>query len=176
MRRGQPHVAELGPVAALVAEVAGPLVADRVRLGDRPRPEAGGLRPVSRPVRAGEHGLRNDRISDHRSVELAAGLQRVARPDPPLEVTVAKFTSGDAPVKLWKRNDGIATSKPTGRRRRSSCSSTPSAVLALPGAVVLRAALEDLHVVRADGEALELQRAEAPVDSLRSSGMRDSIC
>ena len=24
----------------------------------------------------------------------------------------SKFTSGDAPVKLWKRNDGIATSKP----------------------------------------------------------------
>src|SRR5438874_9437040 len=161
---------EAGPIAAGSGEGTEPLVADSLRLGVRPRAETGGLGAIRGQTRAGEHRLTDNRIADHRRIELARRVrgteERIARPDPLADVALVEVH-----VHRWT-GEGVEAEVGDRDVEARLAAIADHLVLPLdrtavgfPGAVVLRAPLEAVHVLRTDGEALELERREPGVEA-----------
>ncbi len=165
---GQRRRAEPLPVTACVVERAEPFIAYRLRFGDRPRAEAGGLRPVDSQAGAGEQRLADNRIADHGRVELAAGVaKRVTRPDPLRDIAIVEVNVGRVPGEVVETELGYGNVEAglaaVADHRILPLVGVPAS---LPGAVILRPALQHVDVMRAHGQALELQCREALVEAL----------
>src|SRR5919201_1444143 len=161
---------EAFPVTAGFGERPEPLVADRLGLRVGPGAETGCLGAIGRQPGAGEHRLADNGVADHRRVERTPRVrwaaERIAGPDPLADVALIEV---DVHLGAGERVEAEVRNRDVEARLTSVADHLVLPLdrvpVGLPGAVVLRAALEDVHVARADREALELERREAVIEA-----------
>ena len=172
-RHGHVVRAERQPVAAEIVEHPEPLVAASPEGVDVRGPHAPrlGAPHVSEPD---VHGSGHDRVGDDRDVErlgLAAEVDLVGDPVPVGDVALAEVHVGGRVEERVEAEVGVG-----GVEARLAAVADHRVLplhrvaRRLPGAVVLRAALQQVDVERAHREALELQRREPLVHALELRG------